>query len=50
MYLEKMRQHFVSKDKEHPYIQEKPFDWIKGYQTGGKSLLWARQTQRLSQL
>lgn len=40
--------HFVSKDKEHPYIQEKPFDWIKGYQTGGKSLLWARQTQRLS--
>jgi len=39
---------FVSKDKEHPYVQEKPFDWIKGYQTGGKSLLWARQTQRLS--
>ncbi|MCA0933407.1 GMC family oxidoreductase [Lutimonas saemankumensis] len=42
-------EHFVSKDKEHPYIQEKPFDWIKGYQTGGKSLLWARQTQRWSQ-
>ena len=40
--------HFVVKDKEHPYVQEKPFDWIKGYQTGGKSLLWARQTQRLS--
>lgn len=39
---------FVSKDKEHPYIQEKPFDWIKGYQSGGRSLLWARQTQRLS--
>ncbi|WKK65581.1 GMC oxidoreductase [Lutimonas zeaxanthinifaciens] len=42
-------EHFVSKDKEHPYVQEKPFDWIKGYQTGGKSLLWARQTQRWSQ-
>ena len=41
-------EHFVSKDKEHPYVQEKPFDWIKGYQTGGKSLLWARQTQRMS--
>jgi len=41
-------EHFVVKDKEHPYVQEKPFDWIKGYQTGGKSLLWARQTQRLS--
>ena len=39
-------QHFFVKDTEHPYIQEKPFDWIRGYQVGGKSLLWARQTQR----
>ncbi len=37
------------KDNEHPYVQEKPFDWIRGYQVGGKSLLWARQTQRWSQ-
>jgi choline dehydrogenase-like flavoprotein len=41
-------QHFFVKDKEHPYIQEKPFDWIRGYQVGGKSLLWARYTQRWS--
>ncbi|MEO5683656.1 MAG: GMC family oxidoreductase [Chitinophagaceae bacterium] len=40
--------HFFVKDKEHPYVQEKPFDWIRGYQTGGKSLMWARQTQRWS--
>ena len=40
--------HFFVKDKDHPYIQEKPFDWIRGYQVGGKSLLWARQTQRWS--
>lgn len=39
---------FFVKDKDHPYIQEKPFDWIRGYQVGGKSLLWARQTQRWS--
>ncbi|MCX2483060.1 GMC oxidoreductase [Pedobacter sp. MR2016-24] len=39
---------FVVKDAEHPYVQEKPFDWIRGYQVGGKSLLWARQTQRWS--
>ena len=39
-------EHFFVKDNEHPYIQEKPFDWIRGYQVGGKSLLWARQTQR----
>ena len=41
-------EHFFVKDKQHPYIQEKPFDWIRGYQVGGKSLLWARQTQRWS--
>ncbi|MGJ1203620.1 GMC oxidoreductase [Sphingobacterium lactis] len=40
--------HFFVKDQEHPYVQEKPFDWIRGYQVGGKSLLWARQTQRWS--
>jgi len=39
---------FFVKDNEHPYIQEKPFDWIRGYQVGGKSLLWARQVQRWS--
>ncbi|MHB1921513.1 MAG: GMC oxidoreductase [Chitinophagaceae bacterium] len=46
-FYEATEQFFV-KDREHPYIQEKPFDWIRGYQVGGKSLLWARQTQRWS--
>src|SRR5580704_13711260 len=41
-------QHFFVKDKEHPYVQEKPFDWIRGYQVGGKSLMWGRETQRWS--
>ncbi|OYU55444.1 MAG: GMC family oxidoreductase [Chitinophagaceae bacterium BSSC1] len=40
--------HFFVKDQEHPYQQEQPFDWIRGYQVGGKSIMWARQTQRWS--
>jgi choline dehydrogenase-like flavoprotein len=36
------------KDDEQPFIQEKPFRWVRGYHMGGKSLLWARQTQRWS--
>ncbi len=40
--------HFFVKDAEHPYIQTKPFDWIRGYQVGGKSLMWAKATQRWS--
>ncbi|WP_080241266.1 GMC oxidoreductase [Spirosoma rigui] len=46
-FYEGTEQFFV-KDAEHPYVQEKPFDWIRGYQVGGKSLMWARQTQRWS--
>lgn len=40
--------HFFVSDKEHPYSQEdgKPFTWIRGYHTGGKSLLWHRQSYR----
>ncbi len=40
--------HFFIKDKDHPYIQEKPFEWIRGYQVGGKSLTWGRACQRWS--
>lgn len=41
-------QHFFVKDADHPYIQEKPFDWIRGYQVGGKSLTWGRACARWS--
>ena len=40
--------HFFVKDNEHKYNQIKPFDWIRGYQVGGKSIMWARQVQRWS--
>jgi choline dehydrogenase-like flavoprotein len=33
---------------EQLYIQDKPFKWTRGYQVGGRSLTWARQTQRWS--
>ncbi len=40
--------HFFIEDAIQPYVQEKPFDWIRGYQLGGKSLTWGRATQRWS--
>ncbi len=42
-------QHFFIKDADHPYIQDKPFDWIRGYQVGGKSLTWGRACARWSE-
>lgn len=43
-------QHFFVKDADHPYIQEKPFEWIRGYQVGGKSLIWGRACARWSEM
>lgn len=40
--------HFFIKDNDHPYVQEKPFNWVRGYQVGGKSLTWGRACQRWS--
>ena len=40
--------HFLTKDAEQEYIQERPYDWIRAYQVGGRSILWGRQTQRWS--
>lgn len=40
--------HWALKDDEQPFVQEKPFRWVRGYHMGGKSLMWARQTQRWS--
>ncbi|MCM5529385.1 GMC oxidoreductase [Parasegetibacter sp. NRK P23] len=42
--------HFFVSDKDHPYIQNDPFHWIRGYQVGGRSLMWGRQCYRWSDL
>jgi choline dehydrogenase-like flavoprotein len=43
------KQFFVN-DRDHPYIQDDPFHWVRGYQVGGRSLTWGRQCYRLSDL
>ncbi|WP_316796910.1 GMC family oxidoreductase [Pedobacter agri] len=43
-------QHFYASDVDHPYQQEKPFNWIRSYQVGGRSLVWGRQCYRFSDL
>lgn len=40
--------HFLKKDAEQEYVQERPFSWVRGDQVGGRSLLWARAVQRWS--
>jgi choline dehydrogenase-like flavoprotein len=37
-------------DLDNPYTETSRFDWIRGYHVGGRSLMWARQSYRLSPL
>jgi choline dehydrogenase-like flavoprotein len=40
--------HWWVNDLENPYTEKKPFDWIRGYHEGGRSIMWGKQTYRLS--
>ena len=50
-FNEGTRQYWV-KDTEHPYTtpEDQPFRWIRGYHLGGRSIMWGRQSYRLSDL
>ena len=41
---------FWVNEKESPYTEEKRFDWYRGYHVGGRSLMWGRQSYRLSEM
>ena len=40
--------HWFVDDLDNPYVETQPFDWLRGYHVGGRSLMWARQSYRLS--
>jgi choline dehydrogenase-like flavoprotein len=50
--MNEYNQHFFVKDSEHPYQTpaDQPFTWIRGYQLGGRSLVWGRLSFRWSDL
>ncbi|TAA26935.1 GMC oxidoreductase [Pseudoxanthomonas winnipegensis] len=37
-------------EKDCPYTETKRFDWFRGYHVGGRSLMWGRQSYRLSDI
>ncbi|MDZ4705147.1 MAG: GMC family oxidoreductase [Saprospiraceae bacterium] len=42
--------HWWVNDVENPYTEKKRFDWIRGYHVGGRSIMWGRQSYRLSEM
>jgi len=49
-WVNQANKHWWVNDLENPYTEVQPFDWIRGYHVGGRSLMWGKQTYRLSDL
>ena len=39
---------FWANEHDCPYVETKPFEWLRGYQVGGRSLTWGRHCYRWS--
>lgn len=50
-HLTEWNEDFWVDDLDHPYqsVQSPAFRWLRGYQLGGKSLMWGRQSYRWSE-
>ncbi|TDT47353.1 choline dehydrogenase-like flavoprotein [Maribacter spongiicola] len=48
--IDETTRHFFNDDSEYDYQEAKRFDWIRGTQVGGRSLIWGKQTYRWSDL
>lgn len=42
--------HWFVNDLENPYTEINRFDWMRGYHVGGRSIMWGRQSYRLSDM
>lgn len=49
-FVGESNKHFFINDEENPYEEVKRFDWIRGNQVGGRSLIWGKQCYRWSDL
>jgi len=49
-FVDETIRHFFFKDTLSPYVEEKPFTWVRGNQVGGKSITWGRYCFRISDL
>jgi len=48
--LNEINLNYWTNEKDCPYTETKRFDWYRGYHVGGRSLMWGRQSYRLSEI
>lgn len=49
-FYTEFNERFWVNDLDNPYVELKRFDWYRGYQVGGRSLMWGRGCLRLSEM
>lgn len=49
-WIHEENKHWVNKDDEYNYDEDKRFDWIRGHHVGGRSIMWGRHCYRWSDL
>ncbi|PCJ98343.1 MAG: GMC family oxidoreductase [Flavobacteriaceae bacterium] len=49
-WVRQENKHWINKDDEYPYEEEKRFDWIRGHHVGGRSIMWGRHCYRWSDI
>lgn len=47
--VKESNKHFWVRDDEHPYetVEGTQYDWLRGYHTAGRSIMWSRQSYRM---
>ena len=47
--VKESNKHFWVRDDEHPYetVEGTDYDWLRGYHTAGRSIMWSRQSYRM---
>lgn len=47
--VKESNKHFWVKDDDHPYetVEGTEYDWLRGYHTAGRSIMWSRQSYRM---
>ncbi len=48
--LDEITPDWWASDQDSPYTEVQRFDWFRGYHVGGRSLMWGRQSYRLSEM
>ncbi|MGI9531557.1 GMC oxidoreductase [Lutimonas sp.] len=49
-WLNEDNKHWINRDSDYSYDEDKRFDWIRGHHVGGRSIMWGKHCYRWSDI